>query len=138
VALRSCRPRAGRRGSTVRATLAEDARGRRPGTRSRGGRCRSGRPRRSTTEVAKPAAARRARTRPAGSPQGAPPAAASSSSARTLRRAHGRATSPRQARAGGARLDIWRAPTDNDGGMHGDEQLEAAWRRHGSIARAIA
>ena len=31
----------------------------------------------------------------------------------------------------GPRLDIWRAPTDNDGGMHGDEQLEAAWRRLG-------
>ena len=31
----------------------------------------------------------------------------------------------------GPRLDIWRAPTDNDRGMHGDEQLEAAWRRLG-------
>jgi beta-galactosidase len=31
----------------------------------------------------------------------------------------------------GPRLDVWRAPTDNDTGMHGPVQLEAAWRRHG-------
>ena len=31
----------------------------------------------------------------------------------------------------GPRLDVWRAPTDNDAGMHGDAQLEAAWRRLG-------
>jgi beta-galactosidase len=31
----------------------------------------------------------------------------------------------------GPRLDLWRAPTDNDAGMHGDVKLEAAWRRHG-------
>jgi beta-galactosidase len=31
----------------------------------------------------------------------------------------------------GPRLDVWRAPTDNDAGMHGDVQLEATWRRHG-------
>jgi beta-galactosidase len=31
----------------------------------------------------------------------------------------------------GPRLDVWRAPTDNDGGMHGEVQLEAAWRRLG-------
>ena len=28
----------------------------------------------------------------------------------------------------GPRLDVWRAPTDNDTGMHGPVQLEAAWR----------
>ena len=31
----------------------------------------------------------------------------------------------------GPRLDLWRAPTDNDRGMHGPEQLDAVWRRHG-------
>ena len=31
----------------------------------------------------------------------------------------------------GPRLDVWRAPTDNDAGMHGPVKLEAAWRRHG-------
>jgi beta-galactosidase len=31
----------------------------------------------------------------------------------------------------GPRLDVWRAPTDNDAGMHGEVQLEATWRRHG-------
>ncbi len=31
----------------------------------------------------------------------------------------------------GPRLDVWRAPTDNDGGMHGDVQLEPAWRSLG-------
>jgi beta-galactosidase len=31
----------------------------------------------------------------------------------------------------GPRLDVWRAPTDNDVGMHGETQLDAAWRRHG-------
>ncbi len=31
----------------------------------------------------------------------------------------------------GPRLDVWRAPTDNDTGMHGPEQLEAAWRARG-------
>lgn len=31
----------------------------------------------------------------------------------------------------GPRLDIWRAPTDNDTGMHGPVKLEAAWRRLG-------
>ena len=28
----------------------------------------------------------------------------------------------------GPRLDVWRAPTDNDTGMHGPVKLEAAWR----------
>ena len=31
----------------------------------------------------------------------------------------------------GPRLDVWRAPTDNDTGMHGPDQLEAAWRALG-------
>jgi beta-galactosidase len=31
----------------------------------------------------------------------------------------------------GPRLDIWRAPTDNDEGHHGPEQLAALWRAHG-------
>jgi beta-galactosidase len=31
----------------------------------------------------------------------------------------------------GPQLDLWRAPTDNDNGMHGPEQLAAAWRRLG-------
>jgi beta-galactosidase len=31
----------------------------------------------------------------------------------------------------GPRLDVWRAPTDNDTGTHGPEQLEAAWRALG-------
>jgi beta-galactosidase len=31
----------------------------------------------------------------------------------------------------GPRLDLWRAPTDNDNGMHGPEQLAVAWRRLG-------
>jgi beta-galactosidase len=31
----------------------------------------------------------------------------------------------------GPRLDIWRAPTDNDVGTHGDAKLDAAWRGHG-------
>jgi beta-galactosidase len=31
----------------------------------------------------------------------------------------------------GPRLDVWRAPTDNDDGLHGPEQLAAAWRRLG-------
>jgi beta-galactosidase len=31
----------------------------------------------------------------------------------------------------GPRLDVWRAPTDNDTGMHGPVQLEAAWRARG-------
>ena len=31
----------------------------------------------------------------------------------------------------GPRLDVWRAPTDNDTGMHGPVQLEAAWRALG-------
>jgi beta-galactosidase len=31
----------------------------------------------------------------------------------------------------GPRLDVWRAPTDNDAGMHGPDKLEAAWRLHG-------
>jgi beta-galactosidase len=31
----------------------------------------------------------------------------------------------------GPRLDVWRAPTDNDAGMHGDAKVEAAWRLHG-------
>jgi beta-galactosidase len=31
----------------------------------------------------------------------------------------------------GPRLDIWRAPTDNDAGTHGPVKLDAAWRRHG-------
>ena len=28
----------------------------------------------------------------------------------------------------GPRVDVWRAPTDNDRGMYGDAQLEGAWR----------
>ena len=31
----------------------------------------------------------------------------------------------------GPRLDVWRAPTDNDEGYHGPEQLAALWRTHG-------
>ena len=31
----------------------------------------------------------------------------------------------------GPRLDVWRAPTDNDTGVHGPVQLEAAWRDRG-------
>ena len=31
----------------------------------------------------------------------------------------------------GPRLDVWRAPTDNDEGYHGPEQLAALWRAHG-------
>jgi beta-galactosidase len=31
----------------------------------------------------------------------------------------------------GPRLDVWRAPTDNDAGTHGPVKLEAIWRRHG-------
>ena len=31
----------------------------------------------------------------------------------------------------GPRLDVWRAPTDNDTGTHGPDQLEAAWRALG-------
>jgi beta-galactosidase len=31
----------------------------------------------------------------------------------------------------GPRLDVWRAPTDNDNGMHGPEQLGATWRHLG-------
>ena len=31
----------------------------------------------------------------------------------------------------GPRLDLWRAPTDNDEGYHGPEQLAAVWRAHG-------
>ena len=31
----------------------------------------------------------------------------------------------------GPRLDVWRAPTDNDNGMHGPEQLGTAWRHLG-------
>ncbi len=31
----------------------------------------------------------------------------------------------------GPRLDVWRAPTDNDAGKHGPVKLEATWRRHG-------
>ena len=31
----------------------------------------------------------------------------------------------------GPRLDVWRAPTDNDEGYHGPEQLAAVWRAHG-------
>ena len=31
----------------------------------------------------------------------------------------------------GPRLDVWRAPTDNDEGYHGPEQLGPLWRAHG-------
>jgi beta-galactosidase len=31
----------------------------------------------------------------------------------------------------GPRLDVWRAPTDNDEGYHGPEQLAAVWRANG-------
>ena len=31
----------------------------------------------------------------------------------------------------GPRLDVWRAPTDNDEGYHGPEQLAPLWRAHG-------
>jgi beta-galactosidase len=31
----------------------------------------------------------------------------------------------------GPRLDLWRAPTDNDHGLHGEEALEPLWRRVG-------
>jgi len=31
----------------------------------------------------------------------------------------------------GPRLDLWRAPTDNDEGYHGDESLAPVWRRIG-------
>jgi beta-galactosidase len=31
----------------------------------------------------------------------------------------------------GPRLDVWRAPTDNDEGYHGPEQLAQVWRAHG-------
>jgi beta-galactosidase len=31
----------------------------------------------------------------------------------------------------GPRLDVWRAPTDNDEGYHGPEQLADLWRAHG-------
>jgi beta-galactosidase len=31
----------------------------------------------------------------------------------------------------GPRLDVWRAPTDNDEGYHGPEKLAALWRRRG-------
>jgi beta-galactosidase len=31
----------------------------------------------------------------------------------------------------GPRLDLWRAPTDNDRGLHGEEALEPVWRRVG-------
>jgi beta-galactosidase len=31
----------------------------------------------------------------------------------------------------GPRLDLWRAPTDNDEGYHGPEQLGPLWRAHG-------
>jgi beta-galactosidase len=31
----------------------------------------------------------------------------------------------------GPRLDLWRAPTDNDEGYHGDESLAPVWRRLG-------
>jgi beta-galactosidase len=31
----------------------------------------------------------------------------------------------------GPRLDVWRAPTDNDEGYHGPEQLADVWRAHG-------
>ena len=31
----------------------------------------------------------------------------------------------------GPRLDVWRAPTDNDEGYHGPEQLATLWRAHG-------
>ena len=31
----------------------------------------------------------------------------------------------------GPRLDVWRAPTDNDEGYHGPEQLGPVWRAHG-------
>jgi beta-galactosidase len=31
----------------------------------------------------------------------------------------------------GPRLDVWRAPTDNDEGYHGPEQLARVWRAHG-------
>jgi beta-galactosidase len=31
----------------------------------------------------------------------------------------------------GPRLDLWRAPTDNDEGHHGPEQLAHVWRAHG-------
>jgi beta-galactosidase len=31
----------------------------------------------------------------------------------------------------GPRLDVWRAPTDNDTGTHGPDKLEAAWRALG-------
>ena len=37
----------------------------------------------------------------------------------------------RRSRSTGPRLDVWRAPTDNDDGTHGHDKLEAAWRRHG-------
>src|SRR6185436_10009850 len=31
----------------------------------------------------------------------------------------------------GPRLDVWRAPTDNDEGYHGPEQLAPVWRAQG-------
>ena len=108
---------------TVRAVLAPTSRGRRRGTRSRGAQVPI------VPAAAGRAAAPRARRR-------APPAAA-------RRRDHARRRRVRPAHraccAGsatlalvGPRLDVWRAPTDNDEGYHGPEQLAVA------VARARA
>ena len=60
----------------------------------------------------------------AASPRGLPPGTAGEFAGGVLRRLESLALI-------GPRLDVWRAPTDNDEGYHGPEQLARAWREHG-------